>query len=127
MPDNILAARDFSSQAEKSPSPSTSEFFVCNLDQLKVSRSIIKFFDELKDEIIIFLDADSRVSCFSSVCPHLAGEIGLADNGTAKMRCRWHGAEFDEQGKSINCKGKLSLRRYSTLVRNGEVYLIYEL
>jgi nitrite reductase/ring-hydroxylating ferredoxin subunit len=101
------------------------QLLICTLSELKNSRAIIRYFDELKDEIISFLDRDGRITCYSSVCPHLSGEVIYSETDKA-LRCRWHGLCFDHQGYCSNGKVRLSLRRYETILRDQDVYLIYE-
>ena len=66
-----------------------------------------------------------EVECFSSVCPHAAGEVVAASSGG--FLCKWHGLEFDSQGRGTNCKAKLALRRYEVRVSGDDIYLKYEL
>jgi nitrite reductase/ring-hydroxylating ferredoxin subunit len=54
----------------------------------------------------------------------MAGEIQRG-SGSAALRCRWHGLEFDGCGGSINGKGKLSLRRYPANVRGEKIFITY--
>jgi nitrite reductase/ring-hydroxylating ferredoxin subunit len=103
---------------------SASEMFICNLEELKSSKSIIRFSEALKDELVLFLDSNNQVTCYSSVCPHLAGEVIRDDSG--HLRCKWHGLEFDSKGASKNCKARLQLRNYETVVRAESVYVKYE-
>ncbi len=105
---------------------STNELLICNLQQLKTSNSFTKFFDELRDEVVVYVDDKSQAKCFSSVCPHLAGEVVL-DEKTKGFRCKWHGLIFDTSGNSTNCKARLSLGEYKTFIRGEGVYINYEL
>lgn len=105
---------------------SKSEMFLFPLSEIKRGKSLTKFYDEIKDEIISFCDEQGQVSCFSSVCPHLAGEVILSEK-SGEFRCKWHGLSFDRDGCAIKCRAKLALTKYETLVRDEKVYLIYEI
>lgn len=94
--------------------------FICREDELSQKKFIIKTFDDLKDELIIFKDKKGSIKSFSSVCPHLAGEICYKKE---KLNCKWHGLSFDENGKSVNGKVKLTLREYKIHSFEGELYI----
>src|SRR4051812_5772032 len=101
-----------------------SELLICGFEQLERAGKLTKFHEEIKDEVISFIDKDGTLTSFSSVCPHLAGEIVRDETGA--LRCKWHGLRFDKDGNATNCRAKLSLRKYETTVRDKAVYLKYE-
>ena len=74
------------------------KIFICQANELSEKKSIIKYFDEIRDELILFKNAEGKIKCFSSVCPHVAGEV-IYEN--CKLRCRWHGLKFDNAEPSI--------------------------
>jgi nitrite reductase/ring-hydroxylating ferredoxin subunit len=98
------------------------KFFVCYMDDLSKTGQIIRYFDKIRDELILFKDANNNLKCFSSVCPHLAGEIIYKD---CKLKCKWHGLEYDEKGSSLNGKVKLHLNEYGVENVNNQIY-VYE-
>lgn len=104
--------------------PGFPELKVCSLTELATSNSVIRFIETLRDEVIAFRDSEGSVAVFSSVCPHLAGEI-ILDNGN--LRCRWHGLKFNAEGRALNCRAKLSMRKYDSFVRGEDVFIKYEL
>ena len=44
-------------------------------DILIKDKYIIRFYNELKDEVICFLDKNENIKIYSSFCPHFGGEI----------------------------------------------------
>ena len=94
--------------------------FICNEEYLNEKKYIIKYFDDLKDELIVFKDKNENFKCFSSVCPHLAGEICY---NKQQLYCKWHGLKFDSKGQTINSRVKLSLNEYKIYNTNGEIYI----
>ena len=96
--------------------------FFCNTDDLSKTGKVTKYFDEIRDELILFEDQNKNLKCFSSVCPHLAGEI-IYEN--CKLSCKWHGLEYDAKGNSLNGKVKLKLNEYNVETLNNEIY-VYE-
>lgn len=97
--------------------------FFCSEVDLNKNEYIIKFFESFKDELIIFKDKKKSIKSFSSVCPHLAGQIRYKSN---QIYCRWHGLKYDENGNTINSNVKLSLREYKTLNIDGNIYIEHE-
>src|SRR5919201_5556228 len=92
------------------------ESFFCRESEVRHSGSLIKFVDEIRDEIISVVEEDGKIRCFSSVCPHLAGEIHCE---AGSFQCRWHGLKFDGEGRCENSNRKLRLREYETVVRDA--------
>ena len=112
--------------------------FLCKLGVLKKNKYIIKFFDELKDEIICFLDKDENIKVFSSICPHFGGEI-FYDQKKDLLRCKWHNWKFcNKTGKCLSYPLKLGLnpyefevkpdklKEYNINLENDKIFLIYE-
>ena len=51
------------------------KFFFCEEKDIDKSEFIIKWIDNLRDEIIIFKDSKKKLKAFSSICPHFGGEL----------------------------------------------------
>ena len=96
---------------------------ICTADELKKQHSIIRYFDELKDEVILFEEPAIGVRAYSSVCPHMAGEIICIEG---RLKCKWHGLIFGNDGKCQNFNNKLSLKEYPVTMINGWIYISYE-
>jgi len=96
------------------------KIFFCKLNELPPKKSIIKYFDEIKDELILFENKEGKIKCFSSVCPHAAGEVVYEK---CELRCRWHGLKFDIQGKSFNGKVQLYLNEYNVKIIEEKIYV----
>ena len=111
--------------------------FICSLDKLNSEKTITKWIEEWKDEIILFKDKLSgRIKIFSSICPHFGGEIYL--DKTNNLRCKWHDWKFSsETGKCLTypIRGKLnpydfevkpqSLKTYEVIeLEKGDIYAI---
>lgn len=88
------------------------------LDQLK---SITKFMPEIKDELMVFISQDGELQAFSTVCPHMAGQVVLKEG---ELFCRWHGLKFDKHGTCTRFKGALKLRKYLVSEMDGEVFIL---
>lgn len=86
------------------------KIFLCKSDQLIKNNFFIKYIDSIKDELIVFYDEKKNLKCFSSVCPHLAGEIILKDS---VLFCKWHGLTFDKNGACSNSNLKLCLKEFN--------------
>ena len=114
------------------------KIYLCKLNELVQKEYIIKWIDEIKDEIIIFYDNKKKLKIFSSICPHFGGEIFL--DKTNKLRCKWHDWEFSsETGKCLTypIRGKLKnydfevnpqpLKSYKIIeITKGDIYAIKE-
>jgi len=95
--------------------------YVTSKDILLKERYIIKFYDELKDEIICFLDKDENIKIYSSICPHFGGEI-YYDKKNDLLRCKWHDWKFcQETGKCLSYPIKLKLNSYDFDVRPNKL------
>ncbi len=116
----------------------TKKLFLCNEDELQKSGFIIKYLEEINDEIIIFTDKDNKINIFSSICPHFGGEI-YYDKKENYLKCKWHGWKFSkETGKCLSypIKGKLNpynfevnpnkLNKYLYTQDNKNIFIIYE-
>jgi len=98
------------------------EIFLCLLTELDGSEYLIKFIEELKDEIIVFRDRQSgEINVFSSVCPHFGGPLVLKDN---VLFCKWHSYEFSKSsGNCISHKLKLTALKYKTVIKQNQVLI----
>ena len=68
------------------------KIFFCKVEEINIKGYIIKFLDELKDEIIAFVDKDTKkIKIFSSICPHFGGEIYYSDKDNLLIYYAGHG------------------------------------
>lgn len=112
--------------------------FFCDYKDLKNKNYIIKFFEDLKDEVIMFIDKNQNIKLFSSICPHFGGEIYYLKKQN-ELRCKWHNWKFCiKTGECLThpIKGKLNpydfeikpnnLNEYQYEKKGNEIYLSYE-
>ena len=112
--------------------------YVTSKDILVKERYIIKFYNELKDEVICFLDKNKNIKIYSSICPHFGGEI-YYDKKNDFLRCKWHDWKFSKDtGKCLSYPIKLklnpydfevkpnNLKKYNVKLESNEIYLNYE-
>ncbi len=71
-------------------------------------------------KIAVYKDHQSRVHCFSAVCPHLSGIVRW--NGLEKTwDCPCHGSRFDRMGHVVNGPATVGLRAIvDTTVREAD-------
>ena len=101
------------------------KIFFCTMEKLNEDKYVIKFFDELNDELIIFLDKDKKIKIFSSICPHFGGEI-FYNPTKDELACKWHNWKFcSETGKCLThpIKGKLNTYNFEINPKNLNKYL----
>jgi nitrite reductase/ring-hydroxylating ferredoxin subunit len=102
--------------------------YICKLEILKKERYFVKWIDDWKDELIVFLGKNDEVKIFSSICPHFGGEIHLKKNQV--LSCKWHAWKFClETGKCFSNNLRLSLKPYDfevlpVNIKNNGVQLI---
>ena len=104
------------------------ELFLCSKKDLFNKKKIIKFYEELKDEVIIFLDDNNEIKIFSSICPHFGGEIYF-DSNEKILKCKWHGWKFSkDNGQCLThpIKGKLNVYDFEVNPGNLNKYLYSE-
>ena len=85
-------------------------FYLCNKKLLLNKNYFIKWIDEIKDEVIVFLDKSKNIKIFSSICAHFGGEIHF-DTSKNELRCKWHNWKFcTKTGKCLThpIKGKFT-------------------
>jgi nitrite reductase/ring-hydroxylating ferredoxin subunit len=47
------------------------KILLCSIDEINKKKYFIKFIDEIKDEVIAFIDKETnQIKLFSSICPH---------------------------------------------------------
>jgi nitrite reductase/ring-hydroxylating ferredoxin subunit len=84
---------------------------------------LVKYYEEIKDELIIFREADSKdIKIFSSICPHNGGPVNFT-NG--KLVCTWHNYSYDSAtGVCNNNKSKIRLCKKDYVIDGDSIYLI---
>ena len=112
------------------------EIFLTTKSKLIDDKYFIKFINEVKDEIIVFIDKKEKIRAFSSICPHFGGEIYF-DYKNDFLRCKWHDWKFSKEDggcTSFPIKGKLknydfdvkpnNLKEFKFQIKNDNIYLI---
>lgn len=115
-----------------------SSIFLTNKKDLKKNKFIIKYFEEIKDEIICFIDKNGSIKIFSSICPHFGGEI-YYDHKNDYLRCKWHDWKFCKKtGECLSYPVKIrlnpyefnfkpnKLKNYNLKYENEDIFLIYK-
>ena len=104
------------------------KIFISSYDELKKKSFIIKFIEQWKDELIIFISPiNNELRVFSSICSHFGGEI-FYDKKENILRCKWHDWEYDvETGRCTNRDINTSLRIYNHKIENGNIVVEYYL
>lgn len=111
-------------------------FYLCSTNNLLNNSYYTKWIDEIKDEVIVFIDNFKCIKVFSSICPHFGGEIFYNDKKN-ELKCKWHGWKFcikSGQCLSHPIKGRLKvydfdiapnkLKNYSHIIKNNKIYLV---
>lgn len=92
------------------------------MEELKRTRRITKWVEELRDELTAFYLNEDQVVVMSSICLHNGGEFDV-DWEKEQLRCRWHDWKFDiKTGEclSYSLPGR-RLTQYAFEVREGKV------
>lgn len=107
---NLRSLGTFVSENTKSTAPYAdwvSGGDVASMDEIPAGEGAV-----LRDgaqKIAVYRDHQSRVHCFSAVCPHLSGIVRW--NGVEKTwDCPCHGSRFDRMGHVINGPATVGLR-----------------
>ena len=112
------------------------KIFICTLKELKDNQYLIKWVDEWRDELIVFLNKTNKIKIKSSICPHFGGEI-VYDSKEGNLKCLWHNWKFcSDSGKCLSypIKGKLNpydfevdpnpLKSYEVVNNQDKIYAI---
>lgn len=98
--------------------------YFCSVNDLKQKKYIIKFFECIKDELIIFIDENQKIRVYSSICPHFGGEI-IYNSLQGVLQCKWHGWKFNKSsGKCINYPIRSKLKEYEFKQKDNKIYII---
>jgi phenylpropionate dioxygenase-like ring-hydroxylating dioxygenase large terminal subunit len=101
-------------------------FFVCHAHELREGKLFSRQFHG--EEIVAYRDAQGEVRVFDAFCPHLGAHLGktgaLEPEG---LKCRFHGFQFDGQGRCVRTgtgepSRASSLRAYRSCESNGFVF-----
>ena len=112
------------------------KIFICTLKELKDNQYLIKWIDEWRDELIVFLNKSNNIKIKSSICPHFGGEI-VYDSKEENLKCLWHNWRFcADSGKCLSypIRGKLNpydfevdpnpLKSYEVMNSQDKIYAI---
>ena len=113
------------------------KIFLCSYDELKKKSFIIKFVEQWKDELIIFISPiNNDLRIFSSICPHFGGEI-VYNKKENILKCKWHGWKFcNKTGKCLSypIRGTLNpydfeinpknLKKYGYTIENKDIFVM---
>jgi len=92
------------------------------MEELRQRRCIIRWFDEVRDEIAAML-VDGNVILRSSVCPHFGGDFEFRAT-EAILECKWHGWKFDARtGECRNHTIGTKLRTYQFEIVDGMIFV----
>ncbi|MEX0718520.1 MAG: Rieske 2Fe-2S domain-containing protein [Planctomycetaceae bacterium] len=98
---------------------------ICTRAELQRRRSVTKWIDELRDEVVL-LWLDGAPVAYSSVCPHFGGPLE-ANFRDRTLTCPWHGWRFDlADGRCLTHSMKCTVRRYQVIDRAGELCVAVE-
>lgn len=103
------------------------KIFFCTIKELRDKSFLVKFVDEIQDELIAFIekkDGIENIKIFSSICPHFGGEI-FYDFKNSYLRCKLHDWKFcPNTGKCLSYPVKTSMNPYDFEVtpQNLNVY-----
>ena len=111
------------------------KYFFTTLKDLNEKKYIIKFIEEVRDELICFVNKNNQIKVFSSICPHFGGEL-FYDNKINALRCKWHDWKFcTTNGRCLSypIKSKLNpydfevipkkLNKYKSHIDNNDIYI----
>ena len=97
---------------------------ICTVDELSNEEFIRKWWDDWKDEIIVFKH-NKKIFVKSGICPHFGGPVEL--HKTEKyLICNWHGLKFSiEDNKCLNQDSfKACLDTYDYEIIENNIYII---
>ena len=110
--------------------------YLCSTNYLSSNSFFVKWIDEIKDEVIVFIDSVRAIKIFSSICPHFGGTI-IYNDIKDELNCKWHGWKFCiKSGKCLSHPMKASLKlynfkvspnklkNYNHKIENNKIYLI---
>jgi len=112
------------------------KLFLVEKNTLYEKKKLIKYFEEIKDEVIIFIDKSEKIRVSSSICPHFGGEIYFDFNKDI-LRCKWHDWKYCKNtGECLthSIKGRLKqydfevkpnkLKKYDHEIKENKIYLV---
>ena len=114
------------------------KIFFSKIEQIYANGYLVKFISELKDELIAFVDNETKeIKIYSSICPHFGGEIFYSKKDNC-LKCKWHAWKFCKNtGKCLTfpIKGSLNLynfevkpnnlNKYNSEINKNDLYIVY--
>lgn len=91
-----------------------------DIDDIPVNGSKILFYK--RTAIILIRPEKGKWVALSAICTHLRCGVKW-DPESKRIICPCHGAIYDLNGNVISCPPPRPLKRYSTVVRIGKVYI----
>lgn len=68
-------------------------FTVCRIDDLSENR--MTYFDVERCHVVVVLTSEGEVVAFDGICPHKGAFLEKGEFLGDRVRCPWHGYEFD--------------------------------
>ena len=98
------------------------KIFFSKIEQIYANGYLVKFISELKDELIAFVDNETKeIKIYSSICPHFGGEIFYSKKDNC-LKCKWHAWKFCKNtGKCLTFPIKGSLNLYTIIKKKFRV------
>lgn len=83
----------------------------------------------LDEPVVMFRQADGRVAALIDRCPHRLVPLSLGSCVEGRLRCTYHGLEFDGEGRCVHIPGQTNIppnaevRKFPAIERYGLVWL----
>lgn len=69
------------------------------------------------------VNLDGELFAMDNVCPHWGGPLGQGKIDNGKLRCPWHGWEFDPRTGETPRKADTKVTTYKLSIKGSDVYI----
>jgi nitrite reductase/ring-hydroxylating ferredoxin subunit len=98
-----------------------SQVEVAKVDQVKPGQSHLV---RIKDQAIALFNIEGTIFGLDNTCPHSRGPLVEGRVSGHKVRCPWHGAQFDiTTGACLAGPATQAVKTYVVHVENGSVFI----
>jgi nitrite reductase/ring-hydroxylating ferredoxin subunit len=98
------------------------------MESVKLTRSdlpecgkVIEVFVE--GRLVCVVNLEGELYAMDNVCPHWGGPLGQGTLENGKLRCPWHGWEFDPRTGETTRKAGVKVPTYELTIKGADVYI----
>jgi nitrite reductase/ring-hydroxylating ferredoxin subunit len=77
-------------------------------------------------KLLCVVNLGGEIHVMENVCPHWGGPLGRGKIENGRLRCPWHGWEFDPKTGETDRKADVRVKKFPVKIEDGEVFVEME-